>query len=156
MRIILPPPIRQLTDSPIHWARFAKQFFPVQGDNFGKIISVEGFNDVPFLLKRVYFMYDTVGGVVRGKHAHKTLNQVLVCVSGRCKILLDDGHEKKIVPLENPNEALFVAHDMWHEMYDFSTGAVLLVFAAELYDESDYIRNYDEFLKMVKGRKNED
>ena len=128
----------------------------MRGSQLGKIISVEEFNDVPFALKRVYYMYDTSAGVVRGEHAHKTLNQVLVCVSGRCKILLDDGRDKKVVPLENPDEALFVAHDMWHEMYDFSEGAVLLVFAAELYDESDYIRDYDEFLKMVKEQKNED
>ena len=111
--------------------------------------------DIPFRIKRVYYMYDTAAGVVRGKHAHKTLNQVLFCAYGSCKILLDDGHEKKVVPLEKPYEGLYVASDMWHEMYDFSEGAVLLVFAAELYDESDYIRNYDEFLKLVKSNRNE-
>ena len=92
---------------------------------------------------------------MRGKHAHKNLAQILVCVHGSCKIILDDGSSKKIVPLEKPYEGLYVTNDIWREMYDFSSDAVLLVFASELYDESDYIRNYEDFLEFVKGRKNE-
>ncbi len=98
-------------------------------------------------------MYDTIPNVVRGKHAHKRLEQILVCVSGSCKIRLDNGKEKKIVALEKPYEGLYVSHDMWREMYDFSKNAVLMVFASEVYDEDDYIRDYDEFLSYVKEKR---
>ena len=107
-------------------------------------------SDIPFRIKRVYYMYDTAPGVVRGKHAHKSLEQILVCIHGSCKIKLDNGYETKIVPLEKPYEGLYVANNMWREMYDFSDGAVLMVLASELYNEDDYIRDYDEFLKLVK------
>ena len=133
-----------------------KYVFQPHGDEHGQLISMEEFKDIPFHIKRVYYMYDTQDGVVRGKHAHKNLEQILVCIHGSCKILLDNGHEKKIIPLERPYEGLYVASSMWREMYDFSKDTVLLVFASELYDESDYIRDYDEFLEFVKGQKNED
>ena len=133
-----------------------KYVFQPHGDERGQLISMEEFKDIPFHIKRVYYMYDTLEGVVRGKHAHKNLEQILVCIHGSCKILLDNGHEKKIIPLERPYEGLYVASSMWREMYDFSKDTVLLVFASELYDESDYIRDYDEFLEFVKEQKNED
>ena len=133
-----------------------KYVFQPHGDERGQLVSLEEFKDIPFQIKRVYFMYDTEKNVVRGKHAHKNLEQILVCIHGSCKILLDNGIEKKIVPLEKPYEGLYVANDMWREMFDFSSDAVLLVFASEVYDESDYIRNYDEFLKFVQERHNED
>ena len=86
----------------------------------------------------------------RGYHAHKSLEQILICIHGSCKILLDNGTEKKVVPLEKPYEGLYVSNNMWREMYDFSPDAVLLVLASDFYDESDYIRNYDEFLKLIE------
>ena len=131
-----------------------KYVFQPHGDERGQLVSLEEFKDIPFQIKRVYFMYDTEKNVVRGKHAHKNLEQILVCIHGSCKIMLDNGKEKKVIPLEKPYEGLYVANDMWREMYDFSSDAVLLVFASEIYDESDYIRDYDEFLKFVKERKN--
>ena len=127
-----------------------KYMFQPHGDERGQLIAFEEFKDIPFRIKRVYYMYDTAEGVVRGKHAHKNLEQILVCIHGSCKILLDNGREKKIVPLEKPYEGLYVASNVWREMYDFSDDAVLLVFASELYYEEDYIRNYDEFLKLAK------
>ena len=87
----------------------------------------------------------------RGLHAHRSLEQILICIHGSCKVLLDDGIEKKIVPLERPYEGLYVSNNMWREMFDFSSDAVLLVLASELYDEADYIRDYDEFLSSVRG-----
>ena len=131
-----------------------KYVFQPHGDERGQLVSLEEFKDIPFQIKRVYFMYETEKDVVRGKHAHKNLEQILVCIHGSCKIRLDNGSEKKIVPLEKPYEGLYVANDMWREMFDFSEDAVLLVFASEVYDESDYIRDYDEFLKFVEERKN--
>ena len=129
-----------------------KYMFQPHGDDRGQLVALEEFKDIPFQIKRVYYMYDTVAGVVRGKHAHKKLEQILVCIHGSCKVLLDNGTEKKIVPLEKPYEGLYIANDMWREMYDFSPDAVLMVLASELYDESDYIRDYDEFLAMTRNK----
>lgn len=126
-----------------------KYVFQPHGDERGMLIALEEFKDIPFRIKRVYYMYDTADGFVRGKHAHKKLEQILVCIAGKCKIRLDDGKEQKVVPLEKPYEGLYVANYMWREMYDFSPGAVLLVLASELFDENDYIRDYDEFLKTA-------
>ena len=127
-----------------------KYVFQPHGDYRGQLIALEEFKDIPFRIKRVYYMYDTADGFVRGKHAHKHLEQILVCIHGSCKIKLDNGYEQKVVPLEKPYEGLYVPSKMWREMYDFSEGAVLLVFASELYDENDYIRDYDEFLNYKK------
>lgn len=129
-----------------------KYMFQQHGDNRGQLVALEQFNDIPFEIKRVYYMYDTGEGVRRGFHAHKKLSQILICIHGSCKILLDNGSEKKIIPLDKPYEGVYVSNDMWREMYDFSPDAVLIVLASEYYDESDYIRDYDEFLKYV-GKK---
>lgn len=126
-----------------------KYMFQPHGDERGQLISLEEGIDIPFAIKRVYFMYDTQEGVVRGNHAHKSLEQILVCIHGSCKVKLDNGKETKIVPLEKPYEGLYVPNDMWREMYDFTEGTVLMVFASDFYYEKDYIRNYDEFLKYI-------
>ena len=124
-----------------------KYVFQPHGDDRGQLVALEEFIDIPFEIKRVYYMYETGEGVRRGFHAHKSLEQILTC-----KILLDNGFEKKIVPLEKPYEGLYISNDMWREMYDFSPDAVLLVLASDLYDETDYIRDYDEFIKMVNSK----
>lgn len=126
-----------------------KYVFQPHGDERGQLVALEEYKDIPFEIKRVYYMYDTLPGVTRGYHAHKSLEQILICVHGSCKILLDNGTEKKIVPLEKPYEGLYVANNMWREMYDFSPDAVLMVLASQPYDEEDYIRNYDEFLSYI-------
>ena len=126
-----------------------KYVFQPHGDDRGQLVALEEFKDIPFRIKRVYYMYDTGTGVVRGKHAHKSLQQILICIHGSCKVLLDNGRERKVVPLEKPYEGLYVANNMWREMYDFSSDAVLMVLASELYDEKDYIRDYQEFLSLV-------
>ncbi len=127
-----------------------KYVFQPHGDERGQLIALEEWKDIPFQIKRVYYMYDTEHGVTRGCHAHKSLEQILVCIHGNCKIKLDNGTDTKVIPLEKPYEGLYVSNSMWREMYDFSKDAVLLVLASELYDESDYIRNYDEFRKHVE------
>ena len=124
--------------------------FTKHGDSRGQLIAIEQLKDIPFEIKRVYYMYDTTEGVTRGYHAHKNLQQVLISVHGSCKILLDDGTKKTVIGLDKPNEGLYVANNMWREMFDFSPDAVLLVLASEYFDESDYIRDYDEFLKYIK------
>lgn len=127
-----------------------KYAFQQHGDERGQLVALEEFKDIPFEIKRVYYMYDTLEGVRRGFHAHKSLEQILICIHGSCKILLDNGTEKKVIPLEKPYEGLYVSNDMWREMFDFSPDAVLMVLASELYDEKDYIRDYDEFLRYIK------
>lgn len=129
--------------------QIVKYVFQPHGDERGMLVALEEFGDIPFRIKRVYYMYDTAEGVVRGHHAHRSLEQILICIHGSCKIRLDNGLEKKIIPLEKPYEGLYVAHNMWHEMYDFSSDAVLMVLASEVYKAEDYIRDYDEFLRFV-------
>ena len=128
-----------------------KYAFQQHGDDRGMLVALEEFNDIPFEIKRVYYMYDTKEGVRHGPHVHLFLEQILICFHGSCKILLDNGKEKKIVSLERPYEGLYVANNMWREMFDFSPDAVLMVLASEVYNEEDYIRDYNEFLKLVKG-----
>lgn len=130
--------------------QIVKYQFQQHGDSRGQLISLEEYNDIPFKIKRVYYMYDTSEGVTRGCHAHKSLEQILICIHGSCKILLDNGVEKKIVYLEKPYEGLYVPNSMWREMYDFSEDAVLMCLASEVYNENDYIRDYEEFLEFVK------
>lgn len=127
-----------------------KYMFQPHGDDRGMLVSLEEFNDIPFRIKRVYYLYDTIDGVVRGHHAHKSLKQILVCIHGSCKVKMDNGRETKIVPLEKPYEGLFIDNNIWREMYDFSPDAVLLVLASEIYNEEDYIRNYEDFLKLIE------
>ena len=113
------------------------------------MISLEEYKDIPFAIKRVYYLYDTAEGVVRGKHAHKSLEQILVCIHGSCKVLLDNGTEKKVVFLEKPYEGLYIPNNIWREMFDFSEDAVLMVLASDFYQEEDYIRDYDKFLHFI-------
>ena len=130
-----------------------KYTFQIHGDDRGQLVALEEAKDIPFKIKRVYYMYDTGEGVRRGFHAHKCLEQILICIHGSCKILLDNGAEKETVVLDKPYEGLYVSNDMWREMFDFSPDAVLMVLASELYDEADYISNYDDFLEYVKSHK---
>ena len=124
-----------------------KYAFQQHGDERGQLVALETFRDIPFEIKRVYYMYDTGKGVRRGYHSHKTLEQILICIHGSCKVILDNGKEKKVVSLEKPYEGLYISQNIWREMYDFSEDAVLMVLASEYYNEDDYIRSYDEFLK---------
>ena len=126
-----------------------KYVFQQHGDERGMLVALEEMRDIPFEIKRVYYMYDTKENVRRGFHAHKSLEQILICIHGSCKILLDNGEEKKIVSLEKPYEGLYIANDIWREMYDFSSDAVLMVLASDFYREEDYIRNYEEFLRFI-------
>lgn len=123
--------------------------FEEHGDERGTLVALEEGKNVPFEIKRVYYMYETTHGTRRGFHAHKKLKQILICVHGSCIIHLDDGKETAEVPLTTPNVGLMVDSTVWREMYDFSDDAVLMVLASELYDESDYLRNYDEFLQHI-------
>lgn len=123
--------------------------FQVHGDERGALVALEENINIPFTVKRVYYMYDTKEGVHRGFHAHKKLKQVLFCPIGACTVLLDSGTERITVRLNKPTEGLVIEPNTWREMYDFTEDAVLMVLASEYYDESDYIRDYDKFLEYV-------
>ncbi|MEQ8176061.1 MAG: FdtA/QdtA family cupin domain-containing protein [Syntrophomonadaceae bacterium] len=125
--------------------------FKVRGDNRGALIAIEENMDIPFSLKRVYYIFNTGEGIIRGLHAHYTLRQVLVCIHGSCKILLDNGREKTEVPMDRSSKGLLVDRMIWHEMYDFSKDCVLLSLASDFYKEEDYIRDYQKFSDIVKG-----
>ena len=124
--------------------------FPSLGDDRGSLVALEGEKSVPFAIQRVYYLFGTKLGVSRGFHAHQKLQQVAVCVTGRCRMVLDDGRQRDEVWLDSPNQGLFIGNMVWREMHDFSPDCVLLVLASEHYDETDYIRNYDEFLRLNK------
>jgi len=132
-----------------------KYVFQQHGDDRGMLVALEEGREIPFEVKRVYYLYDTVPGVRRGFHAHKCLEQILVCVHGSCKVHLDNGKETEEVELNSPYEGLYVPNDMWRELYDFSPDAVLMVLASVIYDESDYIRNYDDFIQYVEKNRHE-
>lgn len=132
--------------------QIVKYQFQQHGDERGMLVALEEKNDIPFTIKRVYYMYDTKEGVRRGNHAHKTLQQIMVCIHGTCKVLLDNGSGKKVVSLEKPYEGLYIPNYVWREMYEFSPDAVLLLLASDTYKEEDYIRDYDVFLDEVKGQ----
>ncbi len=119
------------------------------GDDRGLLVAMESIDKVPFEIKRVYFIFDTLKDVSRGFHAHKQLEQIAVCVSGKCRMTLDDGKKREDVWLDSPNKSIFIDKYIWHEMHDFSEGCVLLVLASEHYNESDYIRSYDDFMSSV-------
>lgn len=128
------------------------QFLPLQahGDERGSLIALEEGKNIPFNIKRVYYLFDTGEGVRRGFHAHISLKQVAVAVRGSCRFMLDDGKEKIDIRLDHPQQGLLIESFVWREMYDFSPDCVLMVLADNLYDESDYVRDYEKFLKMVE------
>lgn len=119
-------------------------------DDRGSLVALEANKAVPFDIKRVYYIFDTKQGVARGFHAHKALKQLVVCITGSCRMVLNNGLHKEEIMLDSPKKGLLVENLVWHEMYDFTSGCVLLVLASEHYDEADYIRDYDEFLQLVK------
>lgn len=119
----------------------------INGDERGSLIALESLKNIPFAIKRVYYLFDTKDGVQRGFHAHRVLNQLLVCVSGSCSVLIDNGMEKEVVNLTENNVGLVIGPMLWREMFNFSSNCVLMVLADDYYNESDYIRNYDEFIK---------
>jgi dTDP-4-dehydrorhamnose 3,5-epimerase-like enzyme len=123
--------------------------FPALGDDRGSLVALEGNKSIPFDIKRVYYLFGTQPGIARGFHAHKALKQLAVCVTGKCKMLLDNGTEKTEVWLDSPIKGVVIDSMVWHEMHDFSPDCVMLVLASEHYDESDYIRGYESFIKAV-------
>jgi len=116
----------------------------------GNITVVENNQDVPFEVKRIYYLYDVPGGETRGGHAHKELRQLIVAASGSFSVVLNDGNNKKTFILNRPYQGLLIVPGIWRELDDFSSGSVCLVLASQYYNENDYIREYYEFEDMKK------
>lgn len=117
--------------------------FQILGDERGSLISLESNKNIPFEIKRVYYIFDTKKDVVRGKHAHKNLQQIIIAVNGSCKVLVDNKIEKKIYELNNPSHGLFIQNNTWREIFEFSSDCVLMVLASEYYNKEDYIFEYE-------------
>jgi len=124
------------------------KIIPLQahGDDRGSLIALEEEHNIPFEIKRVYYMFNTKKDVRRGLHAHKKLKQVAIAMRGSCRFVLDDGKERVEILLDNPSQGLLIDSCIWREMYDFSEDCVLMVLADSHYDENDYIRDYEQFL----------
>lgn len=122
---------------------------PSLGDERGSLVAIESLINIPFEVKRVYYIFATNKGTSRGFHAHKNLQQLAVCVAGKCRFLLDDGKTRESVWLDSPKKGLIIGNNVWREMHDFSDDCVLLVLASAIYDERDYIRDFKQFLKIV-------
>ena len=113
-------------------------------------VAEDNTNAVPFEIKRVYYTYGTEKEIIRGHHAHKELEQIIVAIDGSCQFVLDDGRTRETVWLNRPDIGLYIGKNMWREMRHFSYGCKLLILASTYYDEKEYIRNYDEFLKELQ------
>lgn len=124
--------------------------FDVKGDDRGSLVALEYGRDFPFDIKRVYYIWNTHRDAVRGRHAHRNLQQVIVCMSGSCDFILDDGKTRETVHLDNPSQGLYLKGNMWREFTNFSDGCVVMVLASDYYDASDYIVNYDDFLREFR------
>ena len=127
--------------------------FPKIHDPRGNLSFVESQRHIPFEIKRVYYLYDVPGGATRAGHAHKELQQVLVAIAGSFDVLLDDGKEKKRVRLDRPYWGLYIYPLTWRVLENFSSGSVCLSMVSDFYTESDYFREYDEFLQAVGVQK---
>tara|TARA_B100001093_G_scaffold96961_1_gene88926 strand:- start:7898 stop:8311 length:414 start_codon:yes stop_codon:yes gene_type:complete len=137
----------------MNWIEMMKKIkLKMLGDERGSMVVLESNTSVPFEIKRVYYIFDTKNNVSRGFHAHKELRQLAVCVSGSCRLLLDDGKSKKNIILNNPSEGLLIGNLIWREMHDFSSDCVLMVLANEYYDELDYIRDYEKFKEIINNK----
>ena len=125
-------------------------FKKIGNTDVGYLTALEENREIPFNIRRVYYVYNVPKEIKRGFHAHKRLEQVLICMSGSVKIKVDDANKKRIFGLNDPSKGLYIGPGIWREMYDFSQKSVLLILASDYYEESDYIRDYKKFLEYRK------
>lgn len=126
-----------------------------RSDRRGNLSVVESCKNVPFDIRRVFYIYDVPGGESRGSHAHRTLQQIILAATGSFNVELDDGYTKKTVFLNHPDKALYIPDGIWASQTDFSAGAVALVLASDRYIEEDYIRDYNAFLSYIKENRHD-
>jgi dTDP-4-dehydrorhamnose 3,5-epimerase-like enzyme len=124
--------------------------FPKINDVRGNLSFIENNNQIPFEIKRAYYLYDVPSGATRGGHSHKIMQQIIIAISGSFDVILDDGNNKKLYFLNRPHYGLYVSPGIWRELENFSSNSVALSLVSTLYDESDYVRDYGVFKKMIK------
>jgi len=125
-------------------------FFQECGDDRGKLVIAEGGRDIPFDMKRIFYIYGTEENVIRGQHANRKSKFVLINVSGTSKVLVKDGKgNERVISLDRPHMGVYLPEMIWKDMYDFSKDSVLLVLSSEHYDPEEYIRNYEDFVREV-------
>ena len=124
---------------------------PKISDPRGNLTFIEESRHVPFEIRRVYYLYDTPAGAMRGGHAHKELHQVIIALAGSFDAILNDGHAQRRFHLNRPYQGLYICPMIWRELDNFSAGSVCLVLASNLYDEADYFRHYEVFLDFIRG-----
>lgn len=124
---------------------------PSFGDERGGLVAIESNKSIPFDVKRLYYIFNTVSTKPRGFHAHLNLKQIAICLKGNCRFILDNGNQKEEVILNSPVKGLLIESLTWREMHDFSKDCVLLVLANEYFDESDYIRDYAQFKRLIES-----
>jgi dTDP-4-dehydrorhamnose 3,5-epimerase-like enzyme len=130
--------------------KYKELYFEELGDDRGHLVVVEGMNNIPFEIQRIFYIYGTKSGVIRGQHANRNSEFVLINVSGKSKVLIDDGNEKAVIHLDEPRKGVYINKLVWKDMYDFSEDSILLVLSSEKYDGAEYIRNYEDFIHEVK------
>lgn len=122
------------------------------GDERGNLVVVEGEKDIPFLIKRVFYMYGSDDSVIRGSHANRKTQFVLINICGSSSIKVDNGFESEVVKLDEPRVGIYLSTMLWKEMYDFSEDSILLVLASEYYDSQEYIRSYEQYIQEVRQK----
>jgi dTDP-4-dehydrorhamnose 3,5-epimerase-like enzyme len=127
--------------------------FKQNGDERGHLVVVEGMKDIPFDIKRIFYIYGSDHNVIRGRHANRLTEFVLINVSGQSKVRVDDGEKSKVFILDKPHTGIYLPKMVWKEMYDFSPDSVLLVLASEIYDHEEYIRDYNVFIQEMRSLK---
>lgn len=126
--------------------------FNIRGNHDGKLVALEKNVQCPFDINRVYYIWGNRNDVVRGKHAHRKLEQIIICMSGSCDFILDDGKNRETVHLDSPARGLYIKHNIWREFTNFSPDCTIVVLASEKYDETDYIRDYQTFLQETQKK----
>lgn len=131
---------------------YKELYFNELGDERGHLVVAEFPHNIPFVIKRIFYIYGSDKNVVRGKHANRRSEFVLINVSGSCKVKIDTGKDQKIVNLDKPHKGLYLNKMVWKDMYDFSDDSVLLVLSNIAYDPNEYIRDYNEYLKEMRDK----
>ena len=124
--------------------------FKVHGDETGSLIAIEALRDIPFEIRRVYYVFGTQANAIRGKHSHRKLEQIIFCPIGSCDFILDDGNSRQCIHMDRPNKGLYIKGNIWREFTNFSPDCVVMVLASFPYDDGDYIKSYNEFLAESK------
>ncbi len=140
-----------MTNSPVpEWIKVVN--LPIKADERGSLVIAQSDDNVPFLIKRAFYIFGVQENGSRGFHAHKANRQLLICIQGSSLIKMDNGTEKTEILLNEPNKALLVEPQVWHSMEEFSKDLIMLVLASDKYDENDYIRDYQQFLEYIKQK----